>query len=150
MSFRQLYWDGTAARVSSVHAQDATFDSPPKAMQGSCHCGKVTFTVQTPAKFPTVYDCNCSICSKRGYLHLTVPKELVHISPTSLQYLSTYQFGTRVAEHTFCKECGVQPIYVPRSNPDCYSVNVRCLNLEGIQLPIVSLNGKHFTGSLVL
>ena len=40
---------------------------------GSCHCGRVTFEVIAP-RVLNVTDCNCSICSKSGYLHLIVPK----------------------------------------------------------------------------
>ncbi len=39
---------------------------------GGCHCGRVRFEVIAPAKLQ-VSDCNCSICSKAGYLHLIVP-----------------------------------------------------------------------------
>ena len=39
---------------------------------GGCHCGRVTFEVIAPAVLK-VSECNCSICSKAGYLHLVVP-----------------------------------------------------------------------------
>ena len=42
--------------------------------------------------------------------------------------LANYTFLTGVAQHYFCRTCGVRPFYVPRSNPDGYSVNVRCLD----------------------
>ena len=33
-----------------------------------------------------------------------------------------------MARHLFCRHCGVKSFYVPRSNPDGFSVNVRCLD----------------------
>ena len=39
--------------------------------------------------------------------------------------LGLYTFNTGVARHYFCKICGVKPFYIPRSNPDCYSINFR-------------------------
>jgi hypothetical protein len=40
---------------------------------GGCHCGQVRFEVTAPARL-SVSECNCSMCSKAGYLHLIVPK----------------------------------------------------------------------------
>ena len=42
--------------------------------------------------------------------------------------LSTYTFGTHVAQHRFCRTCGIHPFYTPRSHPDQVDVNVRCLD----------------------
>jgi hypothetical protein len=41
---------------------------------GGCHCGRVRFEVLAPARI-RVSECNCSICSKSGYLHLVVPAD---------------------------------------------------------------------------
>jgi len=50
-----------------------------------------------------------------------------------------------VARHTFCKVCGVKPFYVPRSNPDGYSVNVRCLDKSTIKsVSILPFDGKNW------
>lgn len=47
---------------------------------GGCHCGRVRFEVQAPAKLD-VLECNCSICSKAGYLHLVVPADRFNFFP---------------------------------------------------------------------
>ena len=39
--------------------------------RGGCHCGRVRFEVDAPAVIEAT-ECNCSICSKVGYLHLIV------------------------------------------------------------------------------
>lgn len=93
--------------------------------EGGCHCGEIRFRVQTQKR--VVLDCDCSMCSKKGLLHLIVDKnELEILSDDAL--LSEYRFGTRTARHLFCSSCGIHPFYVPRSHPDGYSVNFRCLD----------------------
>ncbi len=93
---------------------------------GGCHCGRVRFEVIAPGDLE-VSECNCSICSKSGYLHLTVPKSRFRLLSGDDQ-LTTYQFNTNTAQHLFCSVCGVKSFYVPRSHPEGFSVNVRCLD----------------------
>jgi hypothetical protein len=93
--------------------------------RGGCHCGRVRFEVTAPAELE-VSDCNCSICSKSGYLHLIVKAERFKLV-AGAEALSTYTFNTGVAKHTFCSTCGVKSFYIPRSHPDGVSVNARCL-----------------------
>eukprot|EP01132_Coremiostelium_polycephalum_P005311 gene5311-6616_t len=91
--------------------------------KGGCHCGKVKYEVKTPETFEVV-DCNCSICTKKGILHLIVPNSKF----TLLQghdSISTYTFNTGVAKHYFCSTCGICTHYIPRSNPDGVDVNIR-------------------------
>jgi hypothetical protein len=98
---------------------------------GSCHCGAVAFEVEAPAKILAV-DCNCSICRMSGYLHLIVPRSRFHLLQGADE-LTEYKFNTGMARHLFCSRCGVKSFYVPRSNPDGYSVNVRCLDPQTIE-----------------
>ncbi len=93
---------------------------------GGCHCGAVAFEVQVPAKV-TAQRCNCSICSATGFVHLIVPRSRFRLK-TSEDNLTTYTFNSHVARHLFCKVCGVKSFYVPRSNPDGYSININCLD----------------------
>ena len=84
------------------------------------------FEVLAPADL-TVVDCNCSICTKTGYLHLLVEKSRFRLLKGA-EALATYRFNTGAAQHLFCKVCGIKSFYVPRSHPDGYSVNARCLD----------------------
>lgn len=93
--------------------------------RGGCHCGAVTFIVEAPAALE-VTECNCSICAMTGFLHLIVPASRFRVV-TGEEALTSYSFNTGVARHLFCRFCGVKSFYVPRSNPDGFSVNVRCL-----------------------
>jgi len=106
----------------------------PKAMDGGCHCGRVRFRVA--ADLDRVTYCNCSMCSKAGYLHLTVTKSQFKLL-SGADVLTTYQFNTGTAKHLFCSVCGIKSFYVPRSHPDGYSVNARCLDegtVEGMKV----------------
>ena len=94
--------------------------------KGGCHCGRVRFEVIAPAILQ-VDDCNCSICSKAGFLHLIVPAERFKLL-TGREALTTYSFNTHTAKHLFCSTCGIKSFYVPRSHPDGFSVNARCLD----------------------
>ena len=99
--------------------------------RGGCHCGAVAFEVEAPARL-TVSDCECSICRMSGYQHLIVPRTRFRLL-TGADSLTEYRFNTGTARHLFCRHCGVKSFYVPRSNPDGYSVNVRCLDPATIE-----------------
>ena len=94
--------------------------------RGGCHCGAVAFAVEAPAHL-TVSECNCSICRMSGFLHLIVPRARFRLL-RGADALSEYRFNTGTARHLFCRNCGVKSFYVPRSNPDGYSENLRCLD----------------------
>nr|WP_206663242.1 GFA family protein [Ningiella ruwaisensis] len=80
--------------------------------QGSCHCGAVRFEVESPDD-PEIENCNCSICSKSGYLHLIVPKRDFTLL-CGEEDLITYRFNSNIAQHYFCRTCGIKPFYIPR------------------------------------
>jgi len=113
-----------------------------KTMQGGCHCGRVRFKVT--ADLTRVTYCNCSICSKKGFLHLIVPPEQFELV-SGEDNLTTYTFNTGVAKHTFCKTCGIHAFYVPRSDPDKIDVNVRCIDDVDIEaLTIATFDGRYW------
>jgi hypothetical protein len=93
--------------------------------EGGCHCGRVRFRVR--ADLAIIGECNCSVCTKKGILHLLVAPDAFELQSGGSE-LTTYQFNTHTAKHTFCRHCGMHPFYVPRSDPDKISVNGRCLD----------------------
>ena len=111
--------------------------------RGSCHCGAVRFEVEAPAEIE-VYECNCSICSRLGYLHLIVPASRFRMLSGD-DSLTSYRFNTGAANHLFCRTCGVKAFYVPRSHPDGYSINARCLDRDTIgRMKIVPFDGANW------
>jgi hypothetical protein len=115
-------------------------------LEGGCHCGKVRFRVK--ARERKAYDCNCSICRKKGFLHLILPEE----DFTLLQGegdLTDYRFNTGVARHLFCHHCGMHPFYRPRSHPDQWDVNVRCLDEDSSSsFEILPFDGKNWESNV--
>jgi hypothetical protein len=93
--------------------------------EGGCHCGAVRFAVEVASH--AAITCNCSMCSKMGYLHVIVPPERFTLLRGE-GHISTYTFNTHVAKHMFCKTCGIHPFYRPRSHPNDWDVNALCLD----------------------
>jgi hypothetical protein len=105
---------------------DAAAGASSVAHRGGCHCGRVRFEVDAPARLQAL-DCNCSICRMTGFLHLIVPLRAFRLLAGD-DALADYRFGTGTARHRFCRHCGIKAFYVPRSHPDGIDVNVRCLD----------------------
>ncbi|PSB03941.1 GFA family protein [Merismopedia glauca] len=103
---------------------------------GSCHCQAIRFRV-TVEKHEAV-QCNCSICRKKGFLHLIVPPENFELI-SGTDALTTYKFNTEIASHTFCRYCGIHAFYRPRSHPEWFDVNLRCLDEDVISNFDISL-----------
>jgi len=114
--------------------------------EGSCHCGRVRFEADAPID-RDVTQCNCSICRKSGYLHLIVPSRSFRLI-AGQEYLTAYSFNTETAKHLFCRICGIKSFYIPRSHPDCFSVNMRCLD-QGTFTPasVTQFNGREWEAS---
>ncbi len=110
---------------------------------GGCHCGRVRIEVLALPDLELL-DCNCSMCSRSGYLHLIVTKEQLRLL-SGADDLVAYRFGSGAARHLFCRHCGVKSFYVPRSHPDGYSVNARCLDPTTItSMRIRPFDGRHW------
>jgi hypothetical protein len=113
---------------------------------GGCHCGKVRFHVR--AELAGLTECNCSICSKKGFVHWIVAESAFELLQGQ-EELATYTFNTGIAKHLFCRICGVHPFYVPRSDPDKVDVNARCL--DGVDLATLSIepfDGKNWEDAI--
>lgn len=115
-----------------------------KKYHGSCHCGLIKFTVTTT--IDKVVSCNCSICTKKGVLHHRVEPGQFNLI-AGKEHLSLYQFDTKEAKHYFCRQCGIHPFSNPRSAPDTYSINIRCLDdfdLETATFEVIDFDGRNW------
>lgn len=117
-----------------------------QTLPGGCHCGAVRFEVDVvfgaaSAPDTPVWLCNCSICNMTGFLHLIVDGSRFRLISGG-ERLSEYRFNTGAARHLFCAACGIKSFYVPRSHPDGYSVNVRCLDGQ----PLAGVEPRPFDG----
>jgi hypothetical protein len=113
---------------------------------GACHCGRVRFRVCADLAEVTI--CNCSMCTKKGFVHLIVETSQFELLSGS-DDLASYRFNTGVAEHKFCRNCGIHSFYTPRSDPGKVDVNVRCL--DGVDLDKVvprTFDGKNWEDAI--
>jgi len=93
--------------------------------EGGCHCGAVRFAVVVRERVGL--ECSCSICRMKGFVHVIVAAADFELLARD-GALTEYRFNTGVARHMFCGTCGVQSFYRPRSHPEGYSANLRCLD----------------------
>ena len=111
--------------------------------KGGCHCGRVRFEVDAPPSISATR-CNCSICSMTGFVHLIVSRDRFRLLDGD-DAIETYSFNTGVAQHYFCRYCGVKSYYIPRSHPDGISVNVNCLRWDTIEsVQISTFDGRNW------
>jgi len=121
-------------------------DLAPEVLEGGCHCGAVRYRVTVRARRGV--DCNCSMCTKKGYLHLIVAEEDFELL-RGADAITTYTFGTHTAQHHFCSQCGVHSYYRPRSHPDSIDVNIRCLDgVDASDFQLYSFDGRHWEESV--
>ncbi|TMW62559.1 hypothetical protein Poli38472_005177 [Pythium oligandrum] len=94
--------------------------------RGGCHCRAVEFEFDAPRELVAI-NCNCSICLMKRNTHAIVPAARFRLLKGE-DALTTYTFNTHRAKHMFCQHCGVQPFYIPRSNPDGYAITIHCID----------------------
>jgi hypothetical protein len=113
--------------------------------EGGCHCGRVRYRVVAElTEVGAIRECNCSMCTMKGFLHLIVPLDRFALS-SGASDLATYHFNTHTAKHHFCRHCGVHSFYIPRSDPDKVDVNVRCLDgVDPTTLSVTPFDGRHW------
>ena len=112
--------------------------------KGSCHCGAVRFTVD--GEIDQAIECNCSHCSRKGFLLWFVPRPALTITQGEDQ-LTTYTFNKHVIQHRFCKVCGCQPFGLGRmpDGAETAAINIRCLEgMEIDEVKRVPVNGREF------
>lgn len=111
---------------------------------GSCHCGDVTF--EFDATFDEAIECNCSHCSRKGYLLTFLPREQFQLK-SPLNGLGSYKFNKHVINHHFCLRCGCAPFGFGSSpqSGETVAINVRCLeNFDLASIKRTPVDGRSF------
>jgi hypothetical protein len=116
----------TAGEIPDARRDGACHARHVPRLEGSCHCGALRFAVDVGDDERDVLDCNCSICTRKGFLHLIVEEQHFTLLAGEPRI---YTFGTHTAKHMFCARCGIQAFYRPRSHPNAWDVNARCLDV---------------------
>ena len=112
--------------------------------KGSCHCGAVSFSFEGPP-IDKGLRCNCSICRRKGALMtpFTVAPEALEVSAHD-EALVLYEFGSRVAKHYFCRDCGIYTFHETARFPGKYRINLGCIDeLDSVNLPFDIFDGRH-------
>lgn len=109
---------------------------------GSCHCGAVRFEVTMAA--PTkAFACNCSICSRVGWLLAFTPANTFRLLSGENE-LTDYQFAKKHIHHFFCRTCGIRSFSrgADKSGKETFAVNLRCLKgIDAASLPVETFDG---------
>ena len=90
-----------------------------------CHCGDVELEVETDLQ--TIKQCNCSICIRKNAKMCMVSKDSIKIIKGK-ENLTSYKFNTMIAEHFFCKTCGIYTHHNRRSDPNGAAINIGCID----------------------
>ena len=110
--------------------------------KGQCHCKKITFDFYSEETV-TLLECNCSICLPYRYLHLIIENKKFNFN-SNLDQLMSYKFRTKVADHLFCKYCGVKSFYKPASHPNSVSINYHSIIKPPKIKEILFFDGKNW------
>ena len=116
----------------------------PGWTSGACHCRAVWFRARLDDGLASARRCDCSFCRMRGAVAVSAPLDGFQIT-AGADCLATYRFGTGVAEHHFCRTCGIYTHHRRRSNPNEYGINLACLDghspFDLAEVPV--MNGRH-------
>ncbi len=111
---------------------------------GSCHCGAVRFACEGSPQ--QAYECNCSHCSRKGFLLWFIPRDALHIQQGEAA-LRTYTFNRHVIEHQFCTTCGCQPFGLGKAadGSETAAINLRCVqDLDLAAIERVAVDGRAY------
>jgi len=111
-----------------------------KTYRGSCHCGAISFEIET--EFTEFTKCDCSLCTKKNAVMTKVHETRFRLIEGERE-LGTYQWNTGIAKHHFCKVCGIYTFHRKRVTPDFLGINVYCLDTDDTaNVPIVAVDGR--------
>ena len=96
-------------------------------LYGSCHCGKIQFSVPRSLDMTAVRRCDCSLCKRRGAIMLACPSNEMQVEK-GIEYLIRYKWNTQVATHHFCSKCGIMTHHQRRTTPDIFGINIGCID----------------------
>ena len=111
------------------------------AHEGSCHCGRIAFTLE--GEVGDVIVCICSMCRRKGALLAAFPREALTLKTPEAD-MGTYKFNRHLIDHHFCLTCGISPFSEGkgRDGKAMTMVNVRCLpDVDLASLKVIPYDG---------
>lgn len=97
-----------------------------RRVRATCHCGAVELTADLLDVEMAPMRCTCSYCRRRQAGNVSARAESLVVE-RGADALTLYQFGTRTAEHWFCRHCGIYTHHRRRSDPSQVGINVGCI-----------------------
>lgn len=116
-------------------------------IEGKCHCGNITYTLNWPgegANIP-VRACSCSFCTKHGATYSSHGDADLAAVIHDEGMVSRYKFGTETAAFYLCSCCGVVPFVTSEIDGNLYAV-VNVNSFEGIDPACFSRAVTDFDG----
>lgn len=111
--------------------------------KGSCHCGAIKFEID--ADITELTTCDCSICTKKNAI-MTKVHESNFTLVSNRNSLSEYRWNMKVARHYFCSTCGIYTFHRKRAQPDCYGINIFCIDdFDPSETDILKTEGENMT-----
>jgi len=99
--------DTTPSSTATAAAAKSTFN-------GSCHCGKIRYTLAVALTDPpSATRCNCTLCEKMGFTNIRVADPAADFqlqTPAALAELPSYSYRTKDVRRYFCDKCGVHVV----------------------------------------
>ena len=105
--------------------------------KGSCHCGQIAFEAE--GDLDQVIECNCSICSKRGFLLWFVPIANFRLL-TPVENYATYTFNKHKIKHHFCTKGGRAPLGEGLSPAGTQMAAINTRRLDDVDLPTLKVS----------
>ena len=115
-----------------------------KHYEGSCHCGAIKFSYDGE-EISKGIRCTCSICSRKGAMMSSeaIPMENLNVQADDND-IGLYQFGSKIAKHYFCKNCGIYTHNEMLCKPGHMRVNLGCIeDLNTADLEVIVFDGKN-------
>lgn len=121
--------------------------SPPRRIDGSCHCGNIRFTFLSPDDQPTIPTraCGCTFCRKHGGVYTSHPEASLKVTIADTDKVERYRFGTQTADFHVCRTCGVVPVITCTMDGNLHAV-VNVNTFDGIDRSAFETAATDFDG----
>jgi len=116
----------------------------PQRYHGSCHCGAIKFDFESE-EISSGLRCSCSVCSRKGAMMNpeAIPPGGLNLEANEND-VGLYQFGSKVAKHYFCNNCGIYTHNEMLRMPGHFRVNLGCIEeLDSSDFEIRIFDGKN-------
>jgi hypothetical protein len=119
-------------------------------INGSCHCGNISFSLEWPDDAPEIpaRSCGCTFCVKHGGVWTSHPRARLRARVTEPGMVARYAFGTETASFLVCARCGVAALVTSQIEGTLYAV-VSVNSFDGVDRSRIQVQPASFEGEEV-